>query len=98
MNEYFEEINRNKYLTLAPTNESKEKVNKYEEFWRKIRELIRSITKNVDNYDEKNMKIKFNLEDDLPLDNTIEIPSMTIVIRAVFLEKNKHHHKLYHTL
>ena len=25
MNGYFEEINGNKYLTLAPTNESKEK-------------------------------------------------------------------------
>ena len=26
MNEYFEENNGNKYLTLAPTNESKEKI------------------------------------------------------------------------
>ena len=26
VNEYFEEINRNKYLTLVPTNESKEKI------------------------------------------------------------------------
>ena len=29
MNGYFEEINRNKYLTLVPTNESKEKIKKY---------------------------------------------------------------------
>ena len=28
---YFEEINKNKYLTLAPTNESKEKIKRYEE-------------------------------------------------------------------
>ena len=28
MNEYFEEINVNKYLTLVPTNESKEKFKK----------------------------------------------------------------------
>ena len=26
MNGYFEEINGNKYLTLAPTNETKEKI------------------------------------------------------------------------
>ena len=26
VNEYFEEINRNKYLTLVPTNENKEKI------------------------------------------------------------------------
>ena len=28
VNEYFEEINGNKYLTLVPTNESKEKIKK----------------------------------------------------------------------
>ena len=38
-------INGNKYLTLVPTNKSKEKIKKYEEMWIKIRNLIRSITK-----------------------------------------------------
>ena len=56
VNGYFEEINGNKYLTLVPTNENKEK--KYEELWSKIRDLIRSITKNSDDYYEKYMKIK----------------------------------------
>ena len=50
---YFEEINRNKYLTLVPTNESKEKIKKYEKLWIKMRDLIKSITKNLDDYDEK---------------------------------------------
>ena len=31
MNGYFEEINENKYLTLVPTNESKEITKKYKE-------------------------------------------------------------------
>ena len=31
VNGYFEEINGNKYLTLVPTNESKEKILKNEE-------------------------------------------------------------------
>ena len=53
MNEYFEEINGNKYLTLVTTNESKGKLKKHEELWIKIRDLIRSITKNLDDYDEK---------------------------------------------
>ena len=60
MNEYFEEINGNKYLTLVPTNESKQIVKKDEELWSKIRDLIRSIVKNIDDYDEKYKKIKFN--------------------------------------
>ena len=31
VNRYFEQINKNKYLTLVPTNESKEKIKRYEE-------------------------------------------------------------------
>ena len=46
VNGYFEEINGNKYLTLVSTIESKEIIKKYEELWSKIRDLIRSITKN----------------------------------------------------
>ena len=46
MNEYFEEINKSKYLTLVPTNESKKIIQKYEELCRKVRDLIRRITKN----------------------------------------------------
>ena len=59
VNGYFEEINENKYLTLVPTNENKEKIKKYGELWSKIRDLIRSISKTLDDYDEKYMKIKF---------------------------------------
>ena len=46
MNGYFEEINGNRYLTLVPTNKSKEKIQKYGELWVKIGHLIRSIFSN----------------------------------------------------
>ena len=36
------------------------------------------------------MKIKFNLDNELPLNKKIEIPTMTIVVRAVFHENNKY--------
>ena len=74
---YFEEINKSKYLTLNPTNESKEKITKSKELWDEIRHLIRSITKTSDDYDEKYMKIKFNSDDESPLNKTIEIPTIT---------------------
>ena len=38
---------------------SEKNIKKYEEIWGKIRNLIRSITKISDDYDEKYMKIKF---------------------------------------
>ena len=63
MNGYFELINKSKYLTLVPTMKSKEKIKKYEELWSKIRDLIRSMTKNSDDYNTKYTKIKFNSDD-----------------------------------
>ena len=95
MNGYFEEFNLNKYLTLVPTNESKEKIIKYEELWIKIKDLVRSITKNSDDCDEKYMKIKFNSDDELPLNKTIKIPAIKIVVRAVFHENNKYYPQLF---
>ena len=55
----------------------------------KIRDLIGSKTKDSDNYDKKYMKIKFNPFDEFLLNNRIEMSSLMIVVRAIFLEKNK---------
>ena len=73
VNEYVEEIHENKYLALVPTSESKEKIKKYEELRIRIRDLIRSINKNLDDYGYKYMKIKFNSDDELPLNKSIKI-------------------------
>ena len=66
---------------------------KNEELWSKIRDLTGSITKNSDDYDEKYMKIKFDLDDGLPLNKMIEIPSMIepLVARANVYENNKYY-------
>ena len=37
------------------------------------------------------MKIKFNSDDDLPLNKTIEIHNATVVVRAIFHENNKYY-------
>ena len=63
--------------------------------WSKIRDLIRPATKNTDDYDEKYMKIKFDLDDELPLNKTIEIRSMIIVVRAVFHGNNKYYLQVF---
>ena len=79
--------NGNKHLTLVPTNISRGKIkNKNEELWSKIRDLIRSTTKNSYDFDEKHMKIKSDSDDDLPLNNMIEIHIVTIVAPAIFLK------------
>ena len=91
----FDEINKSKYLTLVPTNESKEKIKKYEQCWSKIRDLIRSITKTLDDYDENHMTIKFNSDVELLLNKTIEFLTITIVVKAIFLENNKYYPQFF---
>ena len=61
----------------------------------KIRDLIRSITKNLIGYDEKYIKIKFESDDELLLNKIIEIPIMAIVVRAVFLENDKYYSQVF---
>ena len=63
--------------------------------WNKIRDLIRSITKSSDYYDEKYMKIKFNSDEKLLLGKTLEIPTMIIAARATFLKNKKYYLQVF---
>ena len=89
---YFGEINKNKYLILVPANKRKEVMKKYEELRSKIRDLIRSITKNSDDYDEKFINIKTDLDD---VNKTTEIYNVIIVVRAIFHENNKYYSEVF---
>ena len=63
---------------------------KYEKFWIKTRDLIRSVTKKSDDYHEKCVKIKLDSNETLPLIKAIEIPVIVIVVRAIFYEDDKY--------
>ena len=56
-----------------------------------------SITKKLDDYDydEKHIKIKFDSYKELPLDKTIEIPTLIIVVRAIFHENIKYYPQFF---
>ena len=49
----------------------KEKKKKYEELLIKLRDLVRSITKKSDDYDEKYIKIKLDSDNKLSLNKVI---------------------------
>ena len=86
-NGYIAESNVSKYLTLVPTDESKDKLKKYREIWSKTKDLTISTYNNADNYDEKYMKIKFNSDDE----NCMTI----ITVTSVFHEGNKYSPKVF---
>ena len=60
----------------------------------KEKDLIRLITKNSDD-DGKYMKIKFNSYEELPLNKTIEITSIIIVVTTIFLQYNKYYPQVF---
>ena len=82
-------------MTIFPANESKEIIKKYEKFWSKIRDLIRSISKNSDDYVQKYTKIKFDSDEDLSLNKKMEIHNAIIVVRTVFHENNKSYPQVF---
>ena len=53
-------------------------------------DLIKSINFNSDGYDEKYMKMKFNSDNDFPLNKTLNLCKMAIIVRSVFHEGNKY--------
>ena len=87
---YIEEKGVNKYLIFDSADENKELLKKYNDFWNKIKNEINTINGGKENHYEKYyMKIKFNSDDDLPLNKALKFHNMTITIRSVFEEDGK---------
>ena len=82
-------------------NENNEVLKKYNELWGEIKNEIETINGSKTNkhtsaeYDKKFMKIKFNSDDNLPLNKTLKLQIMTIVIRPVFEKHGKFYPQVY---
>ena len=88
---YIEEKNGNKYLIFDDSvNENKGLLKKYADVWDGIKNEIKAINGGKENdYGKDYMKIKFNSDDDLPLNKPLKFHAMTIIIRSVFEEGGK---------
>ena len=87
---YVEEKNRNKYLIFYSADENKEVLKKYADVWDGIKNKIKAINGGEENdYGKDYMKIKFNSDDELPLNKPLKFHAMTIIIRSVFEEGGK---------
>ena len=73
----------------------KDTLKKYDKLWSNIRDLIRSTSNNLDNYDKKYKKIKFNSDDDLTLKEKLEHYNMIMVVRSIFHESNKYYPQVF---
>ena len=88
-NGYIEEKNGHKYLIFDSVDENKELLKKYNHIWNGIKKKIKEVSSSECDYEKDYMKIKFNSDDNLPLNKPLKFHLMTITIRSVFEEDGK---------
>ena len=88
-NGYIEEIDENKYSIFDSIDENKGLLKKYNNVFNGIMGEIKEGSNDECKYEKDYMKIKFNSNDNLPLNKPLKFHNITITIRSVCKEENK---------
>ena len=94
-NGYIEEKSGNRYLIFDSVDENKELLKIYNDVWNGIKNKIKEVDDSECDYEKYYMKIKFNSDDNLPLNKPLKFHNMTITIRSVFEEDGKLYPQLF---
>ena len=86
---YIEEINEDKYLAFDVKDKNKELLKRYANVFNGIMGKIEKIDDDWLKYTRDYTKIKFNSDDNLPLNKPLKFYQMTVTIRYVFSEDKK---------
>ena len=86
---YIEEDWTHKYLIFDSTDENKELLKRYDDVFNGLIDKIKKIDDDWLEYTKDYTKIKFNSDDNLPLNKPLKFYQMTVTIRYVFSEDNK---------
>ena len=72
-------------------------IKKYQEVFDGIKEIIKKINgySQPIKYDDTYMKIKFNTDDNIPLNKIIYFPMITIIIRSITQKDGKYYPQLF---
>ena len=93
---YFEEKNENKYLVLDDVDENKEVSKKYEEVWGNVKKEIETINGGEKIECRKDFKkIRFESNNELPMNKPIKLRLLTIIIRRAFSEGGQFYPQLF---
>ena len=68
---------------------------KFVNIWKSIRAKIEKNTGGIVQYDKDYMKIKFESNDNLPIDNIVNMHQVTIIIRSIFAQNGKFYPQLF---
>ena len=80
---------------LVSIDKNKDTLKRYTELWDKIEDLIKSIINTLGDQDGKYMKIKFNSDDNLPLNKILNLHNLTIAVRSVFQEDKQYYSQVF---
>ena len=86
---YIEGKDANKQLIIDSTDENKGLLKRYNDVWGGIGNKIKEVSSGECNYEKDYMKIKFNSDNDLPLNKPLKFHLMTVTIRSVFEEDGR---------
>ena len=76
-------------MIFDDTDKNKELLEKYDDVFSGIMSKIKQIDDDWLEYTKGYKKIKFNSDDNLPLNKQLKFHTMTVTIRCVFSEDNK---------
>ena len=76
----------NKYLIFDSTDENNGDTKKYNDVWNGIKNKIEEVSSGECDYEKEYMKIKFNSDDNMPLNKPLKFHSMTVTV-DLFLKK-----------
>ena len=93
---FIDEKNGNKYLNISLKDSNNDILIKYVEVWSGIKDKIKMINNDsVVEYDKDYMKIKFDSDDNLPLNKVLKFHALTIIIRIVFERDGKYYPQIF---
>ena len=93
---YIEENNGKKYLVFTFTDGNKKVLAKFTKLWDEIKPLIEPIREGKKGEYEKDFsKIKFNSDDNLPLNKMLKLHMLTVIVRSVFEEDGKYYPQVF---
>ena len=92
---HFEEVDGDKYLIIS--SENGDIMQKYQWVFDGTKEIIKKINDygQPTKYDDNYMKIKFNTDDNVPLNQIICFPTITIIIRSITKKDDKYYPQLF---
>ena len=96
LDRFNEEKEGRKYLNIPLTFNNNDVLVKFAEVWRGIKDQIKKLNNgSVGEYGKHYMKIKFDSDDNLPLNKILKFLVLTIITRNIFEQDGKYYPQIF---